>query len=250
MKIIGIIPARYRSTRFPGKPLAMIGDTSMIMRVYRQAGKVKQLHEVVVATDDKRIYNHVLLHNGKAVMTSPKHQSGTERCSEAIEKLSESFDIVINIQGDEPFIAPLQIRSVINAFKDTSTGIATLATPIANADEIFNPNTVKVVCNKQRDALFFSRNPIPYFRNPRGAGAPELWREAFPYLKHIGIYGYRTAILKQLTALRPVALEKTESLEQLRWMYYGFNLRVVQTTVQSIGIDTPEDLEQALKKLR
>lgn len=250
MKALAIIPARYASTRFPGKPLAMIGNTSMIMRVYMQAKKVKQLHDVIVATDDKRIFDHVKTNNGKVVMTSAKHNSGTERCGEVIRKIKKSFDVVINIQGDEPFIEPQQIRSVIKAFADNSIDIATLGYRITDAEEIFNPHIVKVVCNKQKDALYFSRNPIPYFRSDKGIAEPAEWLSAFPYQKHVGIYGYKTRVLKKIIALSPVKLEKTESLEQLRWLHHGYKVRVIPTPFESRGIDTPEDFEKALAALQ
>lgn len=250
MKVLAIIPARYASTRFPGKPLAMLGDTSMIMRVYNQVKKVKQLHEIIVATDDKRIYDHVKTHKGNVIMTSAKHKSGTERCGEVMRKLKKKFDVVINIQGDEPFINPQQIRTLIKVFSDNAIDIATLSFRITNAEEIFNPNVVKVVCNKQKDAMYFSRNPIPYFRSEKGIAEPMKWLETFPYQKHIGIYGYKSKTLKKIIQLSPVNIEKTESLEQLRWLHYGYKVRVINTAFESVGIDTPEDFENALRKLQ
>lgn len=240
MKIIGIIPARYASSRFPGKPLVDIRGKSMIQRVYEQAKKSKSLFDIVVATDDARIESHVVDFGGNVVMTSSSHQSGTDRCYEAVTKLSGITDIVINIQGDEPFIYPEQIDLVASCFNDSSTNIATLVKKINSQEELFNVNIPKVILSANNEALYFSRQTIPYIR---GKETSE-WLKAHTFYKHIGIYAYRASILKELTCLSPSLLENTEALEQLRWIENGYKIKVKVTNFESAAIDTPEDLKK------
>ena len=242
MKYFGIIPARYASTRFPGKPLAMIGGKSMIRRVYEQASQCSLFEKVVVATDDERIFSHVL-EFGEAVMTAGHHRSGTDRCLEAMERISgqqqaSERDVVINIQGDEPFIQPEQIEELASLFHDPVTGIGTLVKRITETDELFNPNIVKVVFDRQFQALYFSRWPIPFLRGEE----KEQWLSHHRFFRHVGMYAYRLGILKKITSLPFGALEKAESLEQLRWLQHGYPVRLAETSVVSPGIDTPEDL--------
>lgn len=245
MNPIGIIPARYASTRFPGKPLAMIGGKPMIQRVYEQAMKV--LETVVVATDDDRILSAVEAFGGKVVMTSVNHKSGTDRCAEAVtvlmEKDKRSFDVVLNIQGDEPFLHPEQLRKVLSCFFEKDAQIATLVKPFSPSEDIFNPNSPKVVVNNNKEAIYFSRSPIPFIRGAE----KEDWPMQHIFLKHIGLYGYRTEILQEITRLEQTPLELAESLEQLRWIENGFKIMVEQTHLESFGIDTPEDLDRAIK---
>ena len=241
LRFVGIIPARFASTRFPGKPLVNIAGKTMIERVYEQVSKA--LTDVYVATDDKRIFDAVLAFGGKAIMTSDKHRSGTDRCYEAFSKLEEWFDVVINVQGDEPFIQPEQIVELQRCFEEPETQIATLAKKITEKDgldSLQNPNNPKLVVNKQNEALYFSRSVIPY---QRGA-EPENWILRHPYLKHVGIYAYRADVLRKLTLLEQSPLEIAESLEQLRWLENGYRIKVGFTDVETIGIDTPEDLEK------
>jgi len=239
----GIIPARFASSRFPGKPLAMIGNKSMIQRVYEQAAKSIDL--VYVATDDSRIFDAVRNFGGKAVMTSADHQSGTDRCAEAADLISGetggSIDIVINIQGDEPFIRPEQIDLVKECFRDGNVQIATLIRKAEPGEDIFNPNQPKVIINTEGDAIYFSRAAIPYQRD----GEKSEWTGKHGYYKHIGLYAYRTEILRRITKLVPSPLEIAESLEQNRWIENGFRIRTAVTIWESIGIDTPGDLERA-----
>ena len=245
MNAIGIIPARFASTRFPGKPLAMIGGKPMVQRVYEQALKV--LNVVVVATDDDRIFSAVEAFGGRAVMTSPWHKSGTDRAAEAIglvsKQLDRQFDVVLNIQGDEPFIQPEQLRKVLSCFLDRDAEIATLVKPFSPSEDIFNPNSPKVVVNRKGEAIFFSRSPIPYIRGAE----QELWSTQHVFLKHIGLYGYRADVLDEITKLEQTPLELAESLEQLRWIENGYKIMVEQTHLESIGIDTPEDLERVIQ---
>jgi 3-deoxy-manno-octulosonate cytidylyltransferase (CMP-KDO synthetase) len=233
--IVGIIPARYASTRLPGKPLIDIGGKTMIQRVYEQASMCNDLSEVVVATDDERIYNHVRSFGGKCIMTAESHQSGTDRCAEAASKLEIIPDAVINIQGDEPFISPNQIGLIAQAFAQPNTQIATLCKKIEHEQDVANPNWVKVVANNHGNAMYFSRSVIPYRRN-QGA--------AITYMKHIGIYGYQFDVLNELANLAPSSLELAESLEQLRWLEHGYQIRLIETNVEGISIDTPEDLKR------
>lgn len=240
MNILGIIPARYASTRFPGKPLVNINGKSMIQRVYEQSLKSTMLGKVIIATDDDRIVKHVAEFGGEVTMTSPQHQSGTDRCAEIVARESESWDAVVNIQGDEPYIQPEQIDLLCSCFTDPEVSIATLVKRIESTDELFNHNNVKVVLNKRNEAIYFSRSPIPYNRN-----FPEQeWLKHSVYYKHIGIYGYRTAVLQEIAALSKTNLEITESLEQLRWIENGYSINAAVTTFETVSIDTPEDLEK------
>lgn len=242
LKFAGIIPARFASTRFPGKPLALIGGKTMIQRVYEKASSV--LKHVYVATDDERIANAVKEFGGNVIITSPNHQSGTDRCYEALCNTGEKFDVVINIQGDEPFIDPSQIKALIDCFDDSQTQIATMAKKISPKDGMAyleNPNHPKLVVNSKDEAMYFSRSVIPYLR---GIDKNE-WLSKHVYLKHLGIYAYRADILAQITSLTPSTLELAESLEQLRWLENGFRIKVCYTDIETIGIDTPEDLEKA-----
>ncbi len=265
MRFIGIIPARYASTRFPGKPLAMLGDKPMIQRVYEQTKKA--LDEVVVATDDERIYQAVEQFGGRAIMTRKDHKCGTDRCLEAFDKIVESRKtaslkvesrsasgvnkddketVIINIQGDEPFIQPEQIEAIKACFP---TEIATLVKPFTEADGLAaleNPNTPKVVFSRETgNALLFSRSVIPYLR---GIDRQD-WLKQHKHYKHIGMYAYRADILREITQLPQTEAELAESLEQLRWLENGYQIRVAETNVQSIGIDTPEDLQKAIRFL-
>jgi len=239
MQILGIIPARYASTRFPGKPLVDIAGKSMIQRVYEQSKKCPLLNEVVVATDDDRIFNHVTGFGGKAIMTSPDHQSGTDRCAEVARK-HPNFDVVINIQGDEPYINPEQISKVISCFTDSNTQIATLVKKVLTNDELHNTNSPKVIINKNSEAIYFSRSPLPHIRGQE----PNTWLQHFTYYKHIGIYGYCADVLQQITKLPVSPLEKAESLEQLRWVENGYRIKVAETELETFAIDTLEDLEK------
>jgi len=245
MKVLGIIPARYGSSRFPGKPLVEIKGKSMIQRVYERSLKSDILNDVVVATDDERIYKHVLKFGGKAIMTSMDHQSGTDRCLEALEKSNEKYDVVINIQGDEPFIDPTQITDVANCFKDPATDIATLVKRVHHVEELFNPSMVKVVINNKDQAMYFSRSVIPYLHEV----PEEQWTQQYEFLEHVGIYGYTTKALKEITQLPISSLEVHEKLEQLRWLENGYTIKVAYTNVDSEPIDTQEDLQRILKRM-
>lgn len=245
MSILGIIPARYASTRFPAKPLADMGGKSMIRRVYEQAKKSKSLSKVVVATDHEEIYQHVIDFGGDVCMTSTHHASGTDRCYEVLLKENTSFDYVINIQGDEPFIAPEQIDLLASLLLDGDTELATLIKKIDSVEQLFNPNLVKAVVNKNAEALYFSRSPIPYVRNMEQVE----WVTHHNFYKHIGMYAYRKDVLEKITRLEISSLEKAESLEQLRWLENGYKIKVKETNIETIGIDTPEDLQNALKHL-
>ncbi len=237
-KIIAIIPARYGSTRFPGKPLVDINGKSMIQRVYEQAKKTAGLHHVVVATDDQRIMDAVLAFGGEAVMTSDMHQSGTDRCEEVLVKQEIKFDIVLNIQGDEPYIDPEQITQVVNCFSDENTEIATLVKLIEDEEELFNPNKPKVLIDESDFAIYFSRAAVPYQRGVER----EQWIDKFNYYKHIGLYAYRADILKEITKISPSRLELAEGLEQLRWIENGYKIKIAITDTESISVDSPEDL--------
>ena len=242
MKFIGVIPARYASTRFPGKPLAMLGGKSVIQRVYEQVSSV--LDSAYVATDDERIRQAVEAFGGKAVMTSPDHKSGTDRIEEAVRKIGGSFDVVINIQGDEPFIQRSQLEEIIRCFDDAETQIATLGKPFDKAQgfaAVENPNSPKIVIDNRGYALYFSRSVIPFIR---GKETTE-WMDHYPFLKHLGIYAYRTEVLHEITRLPQSSLELAERLEQLRWLQNGYRIKVGLTDVETVGIDTPEDLERA-----
>lgn len=240
MKFISIIPARYASTRFPGKPLALLCGKSVIQRVYEKVSGI--IEETWVATDDERIFNAVKDFGGKAVMTRNDHKSGTDRIEEAIEKIGGDFDVVINVQGDEPFIQASQIKTVCDCFDDPSTKIATLGKPFGNdMDAVSNPNSPKIVVDKRGYAMYFSRSIIPFVR---GKDEKE-WPFSYPFLKHIGLYAYRRNVLKEVTQLPQGELEKAESLEQLRWLENGYRIKVGLTDVETVGIDTPEDLARA-----
>lgn len=244
MKILGIIPARYASTRFPAKPLADLGGQSMIKRVYTQVTKSKSLTQVIVATDHPEIYKHVSDFGGNVCMTREDHVSGTDRCFEVLTKEKFTFDYVINIQGDEPFIAPEQI-DLLASLLDGKTELATLVKKVDNQQQLTNPNLVKVVINNNKEAMYFSRSPIPYWR-----GKETDWVNQHSYFKHIGLYAYRADILKEITSLKVSAMEKAESLEQLRWLENGYKIKVAETQLETLGIDTPEDLKEALHYLR
>lgn len=247
LQFAGIIPARYASSRFPGKPLVLIGNKPMIQRVYEQASKA--LGMVYVATDDKRIFESVLSFGGKAIMTSPDHMSGTDRCSEAVttimDETGRNIDVVINIQGDEPFIKPEQIRLLMECFDDETVELATLVKETAPEEDLFNPNQPKVILNFKRDAIYFSRTAIPYIRDTEMSN----WSKNHIFYKHLGLYGYRTETLKKITRLDRSPLEIAESLEQNRWIENGYCIRTAVTLSESIGIDTPDDLEKAKKLL-
>lgn len=246
MKILGIIPARYESSRFPGKPLVDILGKTMIQRVYEQASKAKSLSKVVVATDDQRIFDNIEAIGGTAIMTGVNHTNGTERAYEALEKMggAEKYDYVVNIQGDEPFVEPALIDSLA-ALLDYKTEIATAAKKIEDNHSLFDANIVKVVLTMRKQALYFSRQAIPHVR---GVEENE-WLNHASFYKHIGLYAYRSDVLQQIIRLPVSPLENTEKLEQLRWLGYGYKICATITDYESIGIDTPEDLEKAIKIL-
>jgi 3-deoxy-manno-octulosonate cytidylyltransferase (CMP-KDO synthetase) len=242
MQYLGIIPARYGSTRFPGKPLAMIRGKSMIRRTWEQA--IKALDNVVVATDDERIFNAVEAFGGLAMMTSVTHRSGTDRCAEAAAEITAftgiNYDVIINIQGDEPFIQPEQIKLLAGCFEDDNIQIATLAKRIEDPADLFNPSVVKVINDRNGFAIYFSRSAIPYIREK-----PETeWLQAYPFYRHIGMYAYRFTVLQEITRLESSSLERAESLEQNRWLENRYRIRVKETTLDTIAIDTPEDLQK------
>jgi 3-deoxy-manno-octulosonate cytidylyltransferase (CMP-KDO synthetase) len=237
-KVLGIIPARYGSTRFPGKPLVEINGKSMIQRVYEQAKKASVLHQVVVATDDQRIVDAVNAFGGEVQLTAEHHQSGTDRCKEVLLNQSVDFDVVVNIQGDEPYIDPEQITQVVNCFSDENTEIATLVKLITANEELFNFNKPKVLIDETDFAIYFSRAVIPH---QRGVDQ-NCWIEHFNYYKHIGLYAYRADILKEITTITPSRLELAEGLEQLRWIENGYKIKVAITDTESLSVDTPEDL--------
>ena len=243
MKVIGIIPARYDSTRFPGKPLVDINGMTMIQRVYNQVKHAASLSEVVVATDDQRIFDHVQSFAGNVLLTSKEHQSGTDRCAEIINKVS-GFEVAINIQGDEPFIDPQQIDLLVSCFQQEDTQIATLIRKIEQMQDLENTNKPKVVINNKQEAVYFSRQAIPYFR---GKDMRD-WLKEMDYYNHIGIYGYRTEILKEISKLPVSKLELAESLEQLRWIDNGYQIKTAISNHLNQAIDTPEDLKYILKK--
>ena len=242
MKIVGIIPARYASSRFPGKPLIDLKGKSMIQRVYEGAAKCPLLSKVVVATDDSRIYDHVIEFGGEAVLTSTAHTTGTDRCGEVVREID--CDVVINIQGDEPLVDPVQIEQLCLAFNDSEVQIATLGIANVTQEDLDNKNRIKLVRNAKGDALYFSRSAVPNSQN-----ASEEVIESFPFLRHIGLYAYRSATLKELVELERTELEQVESLEQLRWLYHGYPIRVVETNIETPNIDVPEDVEKVLELL-
>jgi 3-deoxy-manno-octulosonate cytidylyltransferase (CMP-KDO synthetase) len=239
----GIIPARYASSRYPGKPLVLIGNKTMIQRVYDQASKI--IDEVWVATDDKRIFDAVTHFGGKAIMTSADHLSGTDRCAEAIKKINEEtdkkLDIVVNIQGDEPFIKPEQIALLMKCFDDETVELATLIRKVEPGEDVFNPNQPKVILDSKGNAIYFSRAAIPFIRDAEKSD----WSKEHVFYKHIGLYAYKSETLKNITSLKRSLLEISESLEQNRWIENGYRIRTAVTTWESISIDTPDDLERA-----
>lgn len=249
---MAIIPARYASTRFPGKPLALLGGKPVIQWVWENVSAMSELACAVVATDDERIAEAVEGFGGRAVMTASTHRSGTDRCGEVVRKLREegqTFDVAINVQGDEPFVRQEQLRSLVDCFADGEVQIATLKTAIHSTAELMSPNNVKVVCDLRGRALYFSRQPLPHVRGVE----PEQWMEHHPYFKHVGIYAFRTETLEALVRLQQSPLELCESLEQLRWLENGYEIQVKETAVANIGIDTPADMalaEQYLTKER
>ena len=244
MKFIGIIPARYASTRFPGKPLALLGGKPVIQHVYEKVAAV--LEAAYVATDDERIYDVVKSFGGQVVMTRTDHKSGTDRIEEAIEKIGGEWDVVVNVQGDEPFVAKSQLDTICHCFDDPTTQIATLGKPFESMEAVQNPNSPKIVVDNMGFAMYFSRSVIPYVRGKEKSS----WLTHYPFLKHLGIYAYRKAVLRQVTQLPQSSLEIAESLEQLRWLQNGFKIKVGTTDVETVGIDTPQDLERAEEFLK
>lgn len=244
MKFIGIIPARYASTRFPGKPLALLGGKPVIQHVYEKVAAV--LEAAYVATDDERIYDVVKSFGGQVVMTRTDHKSGTDRIEEAIEKIGGECDVVVNVQGDEPFVAKSQLDTICHCFDDPTTQIATLGKPFESMEAVQNPNSPKIVVDNMGFAMYFSRSVIPYVRGKEKSS----WLTHYPFLKHLGIYAYRKNVLRQITQLPQSSLEIAESLEQLRWLQNGFKIKVGTTDVETVGIDTPQDLERAEEFLK
>ncbi len=238
-KFIAIIPARYASTRFPGKPLAVLGGKPVIQRVYEQVSSV--LSDVWVATDDERIRQAVELFGGRVVMTRTDHKSGTDRIEEAAEKIGTTADVIINVQGDEPFIQRSQVETIMHLFDDAETQIGTIGKPFDTIEQAENPNSPKIVTDVRGYALYFSRSVIPFIRGHER----QQWLNQFPFLKHLGLYAYRRDVLRQITKLPQSSLEKAESLEQLRWLQNGYRIKVGLTDVETVGIDTPEDLARA-----
>lgn len=243
MKTIAVIPARYASTRFPGKPLVDIGGQTMIQRVYNQVKHAQSISEVIVATDDERIEKEVRSFGGNVVMTSPDHVSGTDRCAEVMSSIS-GFDVVLNIQGDEPFIDPLQIDLLVSCFQNQKTQIATLIKKISTQEELENPNRPKVVVDKNDFALYFSREALPYAKDIKKSE----WLKNRSYFSHIGIYGFQASVLQEITKIPPSFLEKTESLEQLRWLENGYKIKTAISHHDNDAVDTPEDLAVLKKK--
>lgn len=244
MKFIGIIPARYASTRFPGKPLALLGGKPVIQHVYEKVAAV--LEAAYVATDDERIYDVVKSFGGQVVMTRTDHKSGTDRIEEAIEKIGGEWDVVVNVQGDEPFVAKSQLDTICHCFDDPTTQIATLGKPFESMEAVQNPNSPKIVVDNMGFAMYFSRSVIPYVRGKEMSS----WLTHYPFLKHLGIYAYRKDVLRQVTQLPQSSLEIAESLEQLRWLQNGFKIKVGTTDVETVGIDTPQDIERAEEFLK
>lgn len=244
MKFIGIIPVRYASTRFPGKPLALLGGKPVIQHVYEKVAAV--LEAAYVATDDERIYDVVKSFGGQVVMTRTDHKSGTDRIEEAIEKIGGEWDVVVNVQGDEPFVAKSQLDTICHCFDDPTTQIATLGKPFESMEAVQNPNSPKIIVDNMGFAMYFSRSVIPYVRGKEKSS----WLTHYPFLKHLGIYAYRKDVLRQVTQLPQSSLEIAESLEQLRWLQNGFKIKVGTTDVETVGIDTPQDLERAEEFLK
>ena len=244
MKVLAIIPARYASTRFPGKPLADIAGKSMIQRVVERVKECSSIAHVVVATDDERIFNHVKNLGAQVVMTSAEHPSGTDRCLEAYNNIQSDADCIINVQGDEPFVDAAQLTSLIQMIAKPDVSIATLAKKITDTSTLFDPSKVKVVFDNHWRALYFSRHAIPFLRNAEEA----TWLMVHTYYKHLGLYAYKPEKLREICALQPSSLEKAESLEQLRWLENGHSIHVAITDIESPAIDTPEDLHAVLKR--
>ena len=249
MKVLAVIPARYASTRFPGKPLALLGGKPIIQWVWEKVSEMKGITDGVVATDDMRIVQAVKQFGGQVLMTSDQHRSGTDRCGEVLttmESQGQRYDIVINVQGDEPFVQEEQLQCLIDCFSDPATQIATLRKRITNQEELLSPNNVKVIGTENGRAIYFSRQPLPYLRGVE----IEKWIERQDYYKHIGIYAFRSETLHSIVKLQQSPLEKSESLEQLRWLENGYAIRLRDTQIENIGIDTPEDLNKAEESLR
>jgi 3-deoxy-manno-octulosonate cytidylyltransferase (CMP-KDO synthetase) len=242
MSIIGIIPARYASTRFPGKPLIQINGKSMIQRVYEQAAKSKLMTKIIIATDDDRIAEHAKSFGAEVVITKAEHPSGTDRCFEAYQLNGQNFDYVLNIQGDEPFLDPEQIDSLAQGCAE-DVEIATQMIKCTDHDVLFDKGEVKNILNSNKEALYFSRNVIPFIK---GKDEKE-WHKHFDYYRHVGMYAYRTDILEKITQLKPSALELAESLEQLRWVEHGYKIKCIETSFESHCVDTPEDIEKVMR---
>lgn len=238
MKLLGIIPARYASTRLPGKPLADIGGKPMIQHVYERASQA--ITTVVVATDDKLIVEAVERFGGKAMMTDASHTTGTNRCLEVVDQLDEDYDVVVNIQGDEPLLEPELLTTLTECFEDPSVRMATLAVKVTSPDDLFNENRVFLVKDKNDDALYFSRSPLPHVRGEQ----KEDWIQHSEYFRHVGLYAYTPEALRKFAKIPPSHLEKMESLEQLRWLEAGEKIRVKTVSHGSISVDTPADLEK------
>ena len=243
MKVLGIIPSRYGSSRFPGKPLIDLKGKTMIQRVYEGAKKSTLLSDVIVATDDQRIVDEVKRFGGNVLLTKESHPSGTDRCGEIASQYTD-IDVIINIQGDEPLVDFRQLDALISAFEDEQTKIATLGIKDVTLEDINNTNRIKIVVDHKQNALYFSRSAIPNFANTKGNPL-----EIYPFFRHIGLYAYRASILKELVELKPTQLETIESLEQLRWLYYGYSIRVVETTIETPNIDVPEDVKKVIEFL-
>lgn len=243
MRVLGIIPARFGSSRFPGKPLIDLKGKSMIQRVYEAVNNSGLFDDVIVATDDERIYQKVISFGGKVEITSETHATGTDRCGEIVSRNSD-FDVVINIQGDEPLVNPIQLNQLIELFKRDDVEIGTLVSRNIALEDINNPNRIKVVLDKNQKAIYFSRSPIPNTFHSKEKNFANL-----SFFRHIGLYGYRTSILNELVKLESCSLEQMESLEQLRWIYNGFSIHVAETEIETPNIDTPEDVEKVLALL-
>jgi 3-deoxy-manno-octulosonate cytidylyltransferase (CMP-KDO synthetase) len=241
-KVAAIIPARFASTRFPGKPLVDLGGKPMIQRTYERVKAVKGFDRIIIATDDQRIFEAAQGFNAEVMMTSAEHLTGTDRCAEVLNRLGESVDYVVNIQGDEPFIEPAQLEEVVAGFS-SGAPILTLIKKITDSETLFNVNTPKVVCDEEGNALYFSRQTIPFLRGVE----PSEWLRQHTFFKHIGLYAYRADILPGLSALKQTSLELAESLEQLRWIQNGIRIKAIETQFETIGIDSPEDLEKIQK---
>ena len=240
MKVLGIIPARYASSRFPGKPLIDLKGKSMIQRVYEGALKSKAMSKVIVATDDQRIVDEVLRFGGNVCLTNENHQSGTDRCAE-VARMNPGFDVVINIQGDEPLVDPNQLDQLLSAFEEMDVQLATLGIPTNDEHDLSNPNRIKIILDKDRNAMYFSRSCVPNTHHFKGEHLSN-----YPFIRHIGLYAYRSKTLLEISQLPLTELEKMESLEQLRWLYYGYQIKVVETNIETPNIDVPEDVEKVL----